>query len=83
MQNEKINSLIVGEKQSLTLCEKIDAAIKLSETGTKNTKICSLLNMDIRTLKKYLNMSEKERKEHLHLGSRESIHNDSVAKKSS
>ncbi len=32
---------------------------KIVEVGTTNIKICRLLDMDIGTLKKYINMAEK------------------------
>lgn len=81
VQNIKEGSLIEENNQQLTIGEKIDAAKKLVKTGSTNTKICRLLNMDIRTLEKYLNMSEEELKENLNRSTRESTHNNNVAKK--
>lgn len=80
-QDKEKGILIESNNKQLTLSEKIDAARRLVETGTTNTKICKLLNMDIRTLEKHLNMSEKELYENLNISTVESTHNNNVAKK--
>src|SRR5699024_1516015 len=63
-QNEEKDILLTKENQTLTLFEKIKEATKLSENGITITKICKLLKMDIRTLKKYLAMSNEEQEKH-------------------
>lgn len=80
LPNENVHSLVTTE-ESLTLFEKIEEAIKLSEAGTTNPKTCKLLKMDIRTLEKYLSMSYEEQRRHFNIGTRQLIHDENVDKK--
>lgn len=80
-QNEDKDILLTKENQTLTLFEKIKEATKLSENGITITKICKLLKMDIRTLKKYLAMSNEEQEKYFNLDVRQTNHYENVSKK--